>query len=182
MIDPEFLNIADLPWLPLDAKSAFPKQSAIYFAIDSSGGVQYIGRSANVKMRWANHHRFDELQSIGNIRIAYLFMDVDLLPSVEAALIEWFNPPLNILRRSLESINSPKPCFESGLKIRSRLPELMAAKQVTQKEIATQTGLNPNTLSKFYRNQIDRFDRKTVEALCDYFGCTRLDDLIQLTD
>ncbi len=182
MINPETLNIDSLPWMPLEEKSAFPKQSAIYFAIDSLGDIQYIGRSANVKMRWVNHHRFDDLQSIGNIRIAYLFMEADLLPSVEAALIEWFNPPLNILRRSIESINSLKPCLETGLKIRSRLPELMAVKQVTQKEIAAQTGINPNTLSKFYRNQIDRFDRKTVETLCNYFGCTKLDDLIQLVD
>jgi CopG-like RHH_1 or ribbon-helix-helix domain, RHH_5 len=29
------------------------------------------------------------------VRIAYLFSDVDLLPSIEAALIKWFQPSLN---------------------------------------------------------------------------------------
>lgn len=81
MIDPENLDLAVLPWLPLEATSAFPKQSAIYFAIDSLGEIQYIGRSVNPKQRWACHHKFSDLQEIGNIRIAYLFIDADLLPN-----------------------------------------------------------------------------------------------------
>lgn len=95
MINPETLDLSTLPWLPLEEKSAFPKQSAIYFAIDSQGDIQYIGRSVNVKQRWMQHHKFDELQAIGGVRIAYLFLDADLLSIVEAALIEWFHPPLN---------------------------------------------------------------------------------------
>lgn len=68
------------------------------------------------------------------------------------------------------------------MKLKSNLPALMSAKGVDQKTVAAATKLSPTTVSKFYRNQIDRFDRKTVEALCDYFGCTKLDDLIQLAD
>jgi DNA-binding Xre family transcriptional regulator len=58
----------------------------------------------------------------------------------------------------------------------------MDAKGVDQKTVAADTKLSPSTVSKFYRNQIDRFDKKTVETLCKYFECTKLDDLIQLTD
>lgn len=32
---------------------------------------------------------------MSQVRIAYLAVDADLLPQVEAALIEWFQPPLN---------------------------------------------------------------------------------------
>lgn len=97
-INPKTLDIKTLPWLPLEEKAAFPKKSAIYFAIDSQGTVQYIGRSANVRQRWGNHHKYDVLSEIGNVKIAYLFVDaVELLPKIEAALIEWFNPPLNFL-------------------------------------------------------------------------------------
>jgi hypothetical protein len=32
MINPSEVNLSCLPWLPLDAKSAFPKNPAIYFA------------------------------------------------------------------------------------------------------------------------------------------------------
>ena len=96
MVNPETLDIRTLPWLPLEEKAAFPKKSAIYFAIDSQETVQYIGRSVNVRHRWGSHHKYDALSEIGNVKIAYLFVDaVELLPKIEAALIEWFNPPLN---------------------------------------------------------------------------------------
>lgn len=96
MINPKALDIKTLPWLPLEEKAAFPKKPAIYFAIDSQGTVQYIGRSVNVRQRWGNHHKYDALTGIGNVKIAYLFVDaIELLPKIEAALIEWFTPPLN---------------------------------------------------------------------------------------
>jgi hypothetical protein len=95
MINPETLDLSTLPSVALEAKSELPTQSAIYFAIDSQGVIQYIGRSVNTNRRWKNHHRFGQLTSIGNIRIAYLLMDADLLPSVEQALIKWFDPALN---------------------------------------------------------------------------------------
>ena len=98
MKNPTEINLASLPWLPLDAKTAFPKNPAIYFAIDSTDTIQYIGRSVNPRARWQNHHRYEELESIGNIRIAYLFVDLpDLLAEIETALIEWFDPPLNVV-------------------------------------------------------------------------------------
>lgn len=96
MINPETLDIKALPWLPLEEKSAFPKKPAIYFAIDSQGTVQYIGRSVNVHQRWGNHHKYGVLSKIERIKIAYLFVDtVELLPKIETALIEWFDPLLN---------------------------------------------------------------------------------------
>jgi hypothetical protein len=95
MIDPESLDLKLLPWLPLDAKSDFPTQSAIYFAIDSQGIIQYIGRAENPRQRWKNHHKIKKLIKIGSIRMSYLFLDADLLPEVEKALIAWFKPRLN---------------------------------------------------------------------------------------
>ena len=68
------------------------------------------------------------------------------------------------------------------MKLKSNLAALMKAKDVDQKTVAADTGLSPTTVSKLYRNQIDRFDRKTLEALCNYFQCTKLDDLIQLSE
>ena len=102
MINPSELNLSSLPWLPLEAKAAFPRQPAIYFAIDSQDNVQYIGRSVDPKSRWAGHHRYEQLEAIGSIRIAYLFIDLPkLLPEIEKALIGWFQPPLNVVGRSM---------------------------------------------------------------------------------
>ena len=67
-----------------------------------------------------------------------------------------------------------------GMRLKSKLPVLMERKGVDQKTVAAATGLSPTTVSKFYRNQLDRFDRRTIATLCEYFGCKRLDDLIEL--
>ncbi len=99
MINPETLDLNSLPWLPLDAKSAFPKQPAIYFAIDENGTVQYIGRSVNLRRRWNSHHKYHQLKVIGNIKIAYLFFNEKQKQDIEETeykLIQWFKPSLNI--------------------------------------------------------------------------------------
>lgn len=96
MINPSDLDLASLPWLPLEARSSFPRQPVIYFAIDSQGAIQYIGRSVDLRVRWTTHHRYEELAAIGGVRIAYLFVEASsLLPEIELALIEWFQPALN---------------------------------------------------------------------------------------
>ncbi|NJM73030.1 MAG: hypothetical protein HC862_24400 [Scytonema sp. RU_4_4] len=45
MINPRDIDLNSLPWLPLEEKTAFPSRACIYFAIDSLGTVQYVGRS-----------------------------------------------------------------------------------------------------------------------------------------
>jgi len=95
MISPSEINLSTLPSVPLKDRSQLPQSSGIYFAIDSLGTVQYIGRTNNLNQRWTQHHRHYQLSEIGLVRIAYLTADIDLLPSIEAALIQWFNPVLN---------------------------------------------------------------------------------------
>lgn len=95
MINPQTINPLTLPSMALNERSQLPSQPCIYFAIDSQGVVQYIGRTVNLQARWLKHHRYKQLAQSEDIRIAYLFIEPDLLPEVEIALIEWFNPQLN---------------------------------------------------------------------------------------
>ncbi|NEO86459.1 MAG: GIY-YIG nuclease family protein [Spirulina sp. SIO3F2] len=96
MIDPKSITPASLPSVPLGDRQDLPAIAGIYFALDSQGKVQYIGRSVNLQQRWTLHHRTNQLEEMGGIRIAYLVVDdLGLLNSVEEALIEWFDPPLN---------------------------------------------------------------------------------------
>lgn len=182
MLNPSEINLSSLPWLPLDAKSAFPKNPAIYFAIDSQGTVQYIGRSINPKSRWANHHKYKHLEAIGSIKIVYLFVDSpNLLPEIESALILWFDPPLNVADKSTNSLNRLcDPLATKQIPMICKLPQLMEAKGINQKDLAAATGLSPTTVSKFYRNQLDRFDRNTVLKLCEFFECKSISDLIEI--
>lgn len=66
------------------------------------------------------------------------------------------------------------------MKLKSRLPALIAAKGVDQKTVAAETGLSPTTVGKLYRSHFDRIDNHTVTQLCKYFGLTKLDELIEL--
>ena len=62
------------------------------------------------------------------------------------------------------------------------LPNLMASRGINQKDLAVVTGLSPTTISKLYRNQIDRFDRKTLLILLDYFQCDSLSELLEIVE
>lgn len=95
MLDPQTINPLELPSVLLEHRSQLPSTPCIYFAIDSLGIVQYIGRTNNLNQRWTQHHRHYQLSEIDSVRIAYLTADIDLLPLIEAALIQWFNPVLN---------------------------------------------------------------------------------------
>ncbi|NEO86458.1 MAG: GIY-YIG nuclease family protein [Spirulina sp. SIO3F2] len=96
MINPENITPTALPSVPLPERKDLPAIAGIYFAIDSQGNVQYIGRSVNIQQRWTVHHRTDQLKKMRGVKIAYLTVDdPQLLDSTEEALIEWFDPPLN---------------------------------------------------------------------------------------
>ena len=61
MINPESIDLNSLSSLPLSDHSSLPGILGIYFAVDSLGSVQYIGRSVNLRQRWVNHHRHNQL-------------------------------------------------------------------------------------------------------------------------
>jgi DNA-binding Xre family transcriptional regulator len=61
-----------------------------------------------------------------------------------------------------------------------KLPTLMEQKDINQKQLSIATGLSPTTISKLYRNQLDRFDKKTVLTLCNFFGCKSISELIEI--
>ncbi len=90
------VNPLTLPSLPLTKKQNLPGLPAIYFALGNSDEILYIGRSKNLAARWNAHHRYTELKTIGNVRIAWLHCsDESLLSQIEEALIKSFVPPLN---------------------------------------------------------------------------------------
>jgi hypothetical protein len=57
-ITPEQINLSTLPSVSLDCRKDLPECPGIYFAVDSAGTVQYIGRSNNIRQRWSQHHRY----------------------------------------------------------------------------------------------------------------------------
>ncbi len=53
-----------------------------------------------------------------------------------------------------------------------RLAVLMAEKdpQLSQRQLAKDTGLSPTTVHKLFTNKFGRVDTNTIEVLCSYFN------------
>lgn len=131
MINPEDINLSALPWLPLDELITFPRKPAIYFAIDSANRVQYIGKSIDPRKRWGQHHRFEELNSIGFIKVAFLFIDIDSLKDTELALIRRFKPPFNV-------VGKPDPVFSQLSPRQKTLPQTESSQATTRRKVSIQ--------------------------------------------
>ena len=101
MIDPSELNLASLPWLPLKAKSALPRQPAIYFCLTPTNAVVYIGETSNLYNRWvkSSHDKKKQCQDCGCDRVAWLAPVPEIrfnrLP-IERAFIQVHRPVLNM--------------------------------------------------------------------------------------
>ena len=52
-----------------------------------------------------------------------------------------------------------------------RLAVLMAEKdpQLSQSQLASETGLSPTTVHRLFTNKFGRVDANTIEVLCSYF-------------
>lgn len=181
MINPQTINPLELPSISLEMRSQLPTTPSIYFAIDSQGVIQYIGRSINPRQRWVDHHRFEQLDEIGQVKIAWLpVSEEDLLDEIEEALIEYFNPVLNgtVFRSSARKIskNEGKPSS-----MYCRLAVLMAEKnpQLSQRQLARETGLDITTINRLYTNNFSRVDINTIEVLCNYFE-KNVGDLLEM--
>lgn len=116
MINPAELDLNSLPWMPLHATTGFPALPGVYFAIDATGVIQYIGKAGHMRNRWNNHHRFDQLDKMGGVKIATLFADQGDIAEIEDACIKWFRPPLNMKDKDGNPIsgNDLTPAKNSG--------------------------------------------------------------------
>lgn len=163
MINPQSLNLSALPSLPLDRRSQLPEIPCIYFAVDSQGTVQYIGRTVNAKQRWLNHHRCDQLSSMDGVTIAYLEVsDESLLESIEEALIEYFQPRLNY-----SFLPRKQKASTDGNAVRWHLKEVMARHDIKGKDLAIAMQVSPNSVTSLRSSKtMPRIDGETLGNLC----------------
>ena len=69
-------------------------------------------------------------------------------------------------------------------RFRTHLKQLLLKKSVTvgeplsQRQVAQATGLSLPTISRWYRDDIDRLEPATVGKLLDYLGC-KFEDLVE---
>jgi len=161
MIEVKNIDPLALPFVPLPDHRLLPEHPSIYFAIDAAGVVQYIGQSINLRQRWSQHHRFNQLKVLGGIRIAYLSCDVDLLWQIEEALIAYFQPVLNGQAAPIQPIDGL-----SGLV--NTLDVFLAKKGVfTAYRFHKDTGLSIQTARKLLTERTAYPEQKsTVAKIC----------------
>ncbi|MEO1378089.1 MAG: GIY-YIG nuclease family protein, partial [Cyanobacteria bacterium J06635_10] len=92
------INLASLPWQPLQARNCLPKKPGIYFALDRENDPLYIGKSEGLKSRWSGHKQLRHLKLIADVKLAYHLANKEELHNLEAELIEKYRPPLNVYR------------------------------------------------------------------------------------
>lgn len=191
MINPSEINFSSLPWVPLDATAGFPAQPGIYFAIDSQNAIQYVGRSGDVRGRWRQHHKYDDLAAIGGVRIVYLFVDApDLLPEIEAALIRWFTPALNCIwvlpTTSVETAARPICNGEKNhleAKLLNSVQQLGKEQGVlSANQFWQQTGIPRATAFRLWRDRSAYPNRATVEKICKTFSVQPGEFLVYTAD
>lgn len=75
--------------------------------------------------------------------------------------------------------------YDGGMnkKMYCRLAVLMAEKdpQLSQRQLARDTGLDVTTINRLFTNSFSRVDVSTVETLCNYFDRT-VGDLFEMRD
>jgi predicted GIY-YIG superfamily endonuclease len=92
-------DILRLPHIGLNSRELLPEQSGIYYVLDETYIIWYIGQAKNLRSRWAgdNHHRLYQLQKQRKkqLTIYYEFVANSQLDSIERQRIEQYNPQLN---------------------------------------------------------------------------------------
>jgi len=101
------VKVLDLPMLSLSEKGSLPEVPAVYFALSCANEVLYIGRAINLRSRWRQHHRYDQLRRFHKVRLAWLELSEYELDTTERILIEAYEPPLNESRKD-EAIVKPR--------------------------------------------------------------------------
>ena len=97
-----------LPSVPFASYRSLPNVAAVYFVLDETGAVLYIGRSLRLSHRWDRHEKADWCKARGATRIAWLLTeDRGLLEQIEEACIDYFNPPGNRVRRRHQFLTFP---------------------------------------------------------------------------
>ncbi|NEN89285.1 MAG: GIY-YIG nuclease family protein [Okeania sp. SIO3H1] len=87
-----------LPSVSLADRKQLPTCSAIYFAIDASDRILYVGKAQNLAARWKSHHRLYKLEEINKespVRLAWKAWNKEDLAEAEKRLIRIFQPLLN---------------------------------------------------------------------------------------
>lgn len=188
MLDPLSINPESLNAMPFKQRSNLPQKAGVYLCIDEiNEEVYYIGQTKNLRRRLVSHNKNMQFKQIKNLRIAYVFLDVEKLQDFEKALIKRFNPLFNRDHTSRRRSKLKRKSV-SYISIEKWYPEDDKGKKVSINSIykglkGTKNEIDRYTLTKARNGQLEKADISTLEALvriCSTWAGTKLclEDLI----
>lgn len=155
------IDVANLPSIQLPPRLKLPDAAGIYFAISEDDQVLYVGLARSISARWCGlHQRRDQLEAIGNVRIAWLLVDVDRLVETERMFIRHFRPPLNGQTGIPERDGDIDP---------ARLREARERKGLSQAKVAEAVGVQKAAISKIEVGQ-GLPSANILARLCELYG------------
>jgi len=168
-MNPATLDLSALPSILLTERRKLPNRPGVYLAINSLGIVQYVGQSISLKQRWSGHNRLDELTVLQDIQISWIECDTALLPDIEAALLDYFKPPLNNKpqkREGVAKIIMAYPVPQLGKQLRQFRDE----KGMAPAEVAYKAGISVGHLYRIENDDLKSLPIETLEHICNALG------------
>lgn len=129
--DIDWLNVDpwQLPSVALQDKNCLPNQGGIYFAIRQRR-VLYIGKAdRSIKGRWLTHHRYKQLEAMGDVKIAFYHPNVDSLYDLERQLTKLFDPKFNDTPVDVVSVDDVMALHRQQMTIKNREIEALRVRQ-----------------------------------------------------
>ncbi|MFB2970417.1 helix-turn-helix domain-containing protein [Aerosakkonema sp. BLCC-F183] len=171
----DLVNPMGLDSIPLGERKKLPEIACIYFVIDSDDQIQYIGSTINLKIRWAGHPKYQELN---DCRISWLpITEASYLEAIEAQFIAKYRPPLNKHNNPLV-VDTKSPNFKE--KFSRLIIELKGDK--SYREIAEDLGVSHPTILAWEQKEssprienlvpIAKLRGETLQELLDYLNGT----------
>lgn len=89
-----------LPSLPLQDREHLPAEPGVYFILDATDRVLYVGRTVDLSFRLVMHHLLPIFTSLPDVHIAWYPCAYTWLDELEWDMMQRFTPPLNRNKRT----------------------------------------------------------------------------------
>jgi DNA-binding Xre family transcriptional regulator len=166
------IDFSSLPSCPAVSRNLLPNISAIYFLLDRDECI-YIGKSINLRNRWAAHETLENVESLDRLRIAWKPVAESDLDTEECALINELRPILN--RRFLPIPETPSHQIAPGLAL--RLDQLLYQRNRSLYWLAGPEGANVdyNSLWRLKEGRSKSISFDLLNRICNALNCTAAD-------
>jgi predicted GIY-YIG superfamily endonuclease len=139
------LDILALPKVALQVKQILPEYSGIYYVLDETNNIWYIGKAKNLRKRWQGkaHHRIYQLEAQKKQHFAIYYEQISKfqLDSLEKQRIEKYHPHLNASPVKTKNVHPTETLLRETIIAISDFAFILGV-EPPRKEMQFQTGID----------------------------------------